>query len=85
MKCRPNYILSDALKQALPFEKLIWQCPLYPVSITFLSECISLPSLVNVHRGNECIYSSVIPPCPKKKKQSLPKMPRLFVLMDMRT
>lgn len=47
MKCGPNYILSDALQPALPSEKLISECPLLPISITFLFKRIGcLPSFL---------------------------------------
>lgn len=40
MKCGPNYILSDALQQTLPSEKLISECPPQSASVTFLFKCI---------------------------------------------
>lgn len=59
MKCKPNYILSDAQQQALPSEKLISECPLHPVSITgFSNESAAI--IVNVQCGTSREHSTEI-------------------------
>ncbi len=71
MKCGPNYILSDALQQALPSEKLISECPLHPVSITFLFQMHQLPSFLlmcNVEMKGNTVLSSWS--CPKDRTKS---------------